>query len=454
MHRGGTSAVTEALASLGVALGDRLHPPREDNPHGFFEDQDCWAINEQLLQYLGSAWDRLVPEWKFIESDATIGALRVQAAQLIVAKKLEHGRLWGFKDPRTARLLAFWQQVIRSCGFAPSYLIAIRNPLSVALSLQKRDQMPAEKCYLLWIQHVLPAILDTEESPRVLVDYDLLVQDPAGQLSRIAKVLNIDAPPEVAPGACVREILDPQLRHSIFAPSDLRLDFRVPEDVVTAYDMLTRIARDEIAIDDRRILEHFAALRSRLNSCFSIFQYLDKLADDKIAFSNTLAERDTQMSALRGAALESEAQITQLRRSASEKVTEIGALDGSRSENSLLIVSLNHAVAEQAKHLESFDKTVTSQAGQIASLKEIIAQYDESQGASNRSLAEKNAQLASLNQTLVERDNRDRALEGSLAGLMQEISALKAADAALKNSLSWRITAPLRYVFGLLLRRS
>lgn len=453
MHRGGTSAVTEALTSLGVALGDRLHAAREDNRRGFFEDRDCWAINEQLLQYLGSSWDRLAPEWRFTEPDATVGALKVQAAQLIRAKRLQHGPLWGFKDPRTSRLLGFWRQVIQSCGLVPSYVIAIRNPLSVALSLEKRDQIPAEKSYLLWLQHILPAVLDTVGSPRVVVDYDLLVDNPVEQLSRIEKALDIHVT-GAATEACVHEILDHHLRHSEFAPPSLRLDSRVPEDLAAAYDTLARIARDQVAIDERGGLEQFAALNSRLKSYFSVFEYIDKSLDDKVLFCNTLAGRDVQVSALNKAALESEAQIAQLGQAASEKAAEIDALKRSAAEKSAQIVSLSEALAEQARHVESLNKTVTSQAGQMASLKERIARYEQSQAAWDKSLAERTARLAVLNQTLAEQDHRVRVLDRNRAGLMQEISALKTANVALKNSLSWRITAPLRYVFSLLLRRT
>ena len=54
MHRSGTSAVTRGLTVLGVELGDRLMPPKENiNDRGFFEDIDINAINVRYIALSG-----------------------------------------------------------------------------------------------------------------------------------------------------------------------------------------------------------------------------------------------------------------------------------------------------------------------------------------------------------------------------------------------------------------
>jgi hypothetical protein len=47
MHRSGTSALTRGLSTLGVGLGDTLHPAGSDNPTGFWEDRDIIAFNNK-----------------------------------------------------------------------------------------------------------------------------------------------------------------------------------------------------------------------------------------------------------------------------------------------------------------------------------------------------------------------------------------------------------------------
>ena len=58
---------------------------------------------------------------------------------------------FGFKNPRMARLLPFWQAVFNELDISPSYVIAIRNPKGVAQSLQKRAGFDFEKSYYLWL---------------------------------------------------------------------------------------------------------------------------------------------------------------------------------------------------------------------------------------------------------------------------------------------------------------
>ncbi|MDP3694872.1 MAG: hypothetical protein Q8R42_02015, partial [Desulfocapsaceae bacterium] len=172
MHRSGTSAITRSLSMLGVNLGDALHPAGFDNPKGFWENRECIAINEELLRHFNSAYDCLDLRFESVVDDSFIRALKDRAIQLINRYLDESDGLWGFKDPRTCRLLSFWRDVFQSIKCDVCFVIVLRNPVSVVASLTKREQLPEEKSYLLWLQHVLPAVMNTEGQKRVVVDYD------------------------------------------------------------------------------------------------------------------------------------------------------------------------------------------------------------------------------------------------------------------------------------------
>src|SRR3954465_4346966 len=68
MHRSGTSAITAAVAALGVPLGvpnDRM-APREENAEGFHESVRITTFNELVLRRMGGRWDappRLPAGW-------------------------------------------------------------------------------------------------------------------------------------------------------------------------------------------------------------------------------------------------------------------------------------------------------------------------------------------------------------------------------------------------------
>ena len=157
MHRSGTSAIARGLQVLRVPLGDRLMPPNAlDNPTGFWEDLDLYALNIEMLNAIGSDWDRLSAIGKDEVEALRKSGFFLRGAELLRAKMGARPR-FGFKDPRVAKLLPFWKRVFAHCRYDASYVLSLRHPMSVARSLEKRDGFAAEKSYLLWLDHVLEA---------------------------------------------------------------------------------------------------------------------------------------------------------------------------------------------------------------------------------------------------------------------------------------------------------
>ena len=140
MHRSGTSAVTRSLRALHVELGDRLMPPLVgNNPTGFWEDIEINALNIEMLRTIEDDWHHLSPiRPQHIVTLRKAGFLG-RAADLLETK-LRDRSIFGFKDPRTAKLLPFWKLVFERFKFEVKYVLAIRHPLSVVKSLAKRDR--------------------------------------------------------------------------------------------------------------------------------------------------------------------------------------------------------------------------------------------------------------------------------------------------------------------------
>ena len=136
--------------------------------------------------------------------------------------------LWGFKDPRTIRLLPFWHSVLHRLEVDECYLVMIRNPRSVATSLLQRQGMDARTAHLLWLAYMVPNLSTVASRPFIVTDYDLVMADPRRQLERIARGLNIPLNDSSKAGIeqFAGNFLDPNLRHSFFDPSDFET---VPE---------------------------------------------------------------------------------------------------------------------------------------------------------------------------------------------------------------------------------
>lgn len=325
MHRSGTSAIARGIQALGVDLNNRLMPPvPSNNEKGFFEDIEINRLNDGLLNILNCNWHALsiIPPSAFEQEN--LEPFKLRAIELMRDKIGD--QIFGFKDPRTSRLLPFWRVVFNHLNVSPSYIIAIRHPMSVMQSLKRRDGYDNEKSYYLWLEHILPTILETADAKRVVVDYDLLMADPQAQLERILIALGL---PFISGSSDVKdyisEFLDETLRHTQYKIEDLDFDPTVPLDVINAYKLLKQLARDEINIDGHEVMEIFGQLNYRLQSLSPALNYMTRLErkmterDGQIANLNqTLSERDNQIADLNQTLSEHDGQITNLKQAVAE----------------------------------------------------------------------------------------------------------------------------------------
>jgi hypothetical protein len=127
MHRSGTSALARGVQALGVYLGTTFLSTRPDNPTGYWEDRNICELNERLLAAFGLKWTdvSLLEDTRWREP--AVESLRQEAVEYLRTQFMGH-RLWGFKDPRTVRVLPFWESVLQSLGVDVCYLVVIRIP--------------------------------------------------------------------------------------------------------------------------------------------------------------------------------------------------------------------------------------------------------------------------------------------------------------------------------------
>lgn len=246
MHRSGTSAIARGLKALSVYLGDNLLGAQPDNPTGYWEDKTIVEINQRALEILGLKWD----DDSLIECERfehyRIRLLKIRAVHYLKSAFMPQP-LWGFKDPRTIRLLPLWLHVLRDCGARDAYLVAIRNPLSVAASLFRRQEINAAKAQRLWLAHMVPFLRELRGKRFIVVDYDRLMLEPRLELERIASNLGLPSLAKTASGIeRYADFLDENLRHSVFSPDDF--DATAAEGLLarSAYTLLYELATDRI----------------------------------------------------------------------------------------------------------------------------------------------------------------------------------------------------------------
>lgn len=293
MHRSGTSAVARSLQVMGANLGDRLiQPIKDQNDKGFWEDSDLNSLNDEMLNALNSGWHFLSPIQPIDVEKLRRNGYLVRAVEML-REKTSGLPIFGFKDPRVAKLLLFWKEAFAESGLNVSYVLAIRHPLSVSKSLTKRNGFDAEKNHLLWLDHVISSLVGTIGENRVLIDYDDLMQTPDSELAMAAKALGLTID-KAELESFKSEFLDNQLRHAVHQPNDLLFDETIPPLVRDIYPELLRVARSKQQLDSRA----FTHKTQQWNSEFARMLPALSLADKLTKRINALDEKEQTLKAL------------------------------------------------------------------------------------------------------------------------------------------------------------
>jgi hypothetical protein len=233
MHRSGTSAVAGVISGLGAASPKTPLVPQDDNPRGFFESATLVAAHNDLLASAASRWDdwrQFDPLWfRTRESEE-----HRQKIRMLLVEEFGGEPLICIKDPRICRFVPFVCAILAEMNYRPVAVLPVRNPLEVALSLQRRDNIALSTSVLLWLRHVLDAEFYSRHMPRCFLSYEDLLTDWRRQMERVAETTGISWPDRSGLSASrIDDFLSADLRHE-----------RFPFDAATDHPAVVPLARD------------------------------------------------------------------------------------------------------------------------------------------------------------------------------------------------------------------
>ncbi|MCB9481222.1 MAG: hypothetical protein H6681_04825 [Desulfobacteraceae bacterium] len=236
MHRSGTSAITKSLEVLGVSLGDNLLPPAEDNIKGFFEDREIVDFNDKILSAAGMTW---LSCWEFpqILMEAGEGKELRHQAKKIVLKKTEETSLWGIKDPRLCILLFFWKEIFQELNIKTSYIFALRNPIDVCKSLEKRNNFDFFMGQILWLIYNFNAIRILKNTDICFAQYDNFLSNPDYYLDLFSRKFDLPSDSDKLE-EFKKDFIDKNLRHSSSSSEDLNNNSEVIPFIKFFYEIL------------------------------------------------------------------------------------------------------------------------------------------------------------------------------------------------------------------------
>ena len=227
-HRSGTSMLTRLLHACGLHLGpdSELMPAQADNPDGFWEHLGFVALNDEVLNELGGAWD-LPPKADENFKHSRLDPLSTKAQLLI--EGFDSACVWGWKDPRNSLTLPFWQDLLPRL----KTLIVVRNPLEVAYSMRERNGTSYSFGLRLWEIYNRRAIEASNEQQRLVTHYDLFFENAKTELRRIAQFIGL---PDAKVGDAAT-LVATRRRHTHFTIDQL-IDANVAAEVIELYHAL------------------------------------------------------------------------------------------------------------------------------------------------------------------------------------------------------------------------
>jgi hypothetical protein len=190
MHRSGTSLASGLLAECGVHFGseEELISPNQENPKGFWERRDVRQLNDTLLHSMQCDWsevsgldDRHVPEdvVEYFNS-----AARAVLEQL--SSQADHG-VYGLKEPRLCLLLDHWKPFLGDEVFC---VLVHRDPAEIALSLERRNEIPVPVSHYLTEQYLGRAIQVAGRYPYAIVSFADLVRRPSQEMRKVLAAMS------------------------------------------------------------------------------------------------------------------------------------------------------------------------------------------------------------------------------------------------------------------------
>lgn len=480
MHRSGTSALTGVLSLLGCAMPQSLIPPNENNPKGYFESLKIYSLNDELLATKGSSWDdwRPLPARWYTTNDVAV--LKAKAAATLTAEFGSNGLL-ALKDPRICRLLPFWRKVWKAAGLRVRFVCVHRNPYEVAASLAHREGWPEAVGQLLWLRHVLEAEVSSRGKTRTFVSYDMLMRDWRGTAESIARALKVQWPKSIEIAATeVERFLSADLRHFNSTRIERNIHDQLRGWVQIVWEILDRWAETSESKKDYKTLDRVKAAFDGAAPTFDLFaQMVDDLArrtadlNDQLAGSQVTASRlAADKSDLEQRLHQIESALHQRSHEADEVHQENQKQAKALEESSTAIRQLqddNALLREQRSYADRQLRMMTHYAirdmrlrlanklypaipDDVAGLamernnsEEILTAFEKARDFATASLAERNELFTKISR-LEEEQNTSRELQMERDTLMARIANLELTEAALRNSTSWRLTAPFRNV--------
>ncbi len=444
MHRSGTSLCSQILSALGVDMADDI-APHASNPTGQWERREIVDLHDRILDHFNRGFYTPYHDFSLPVAwwaDPRVSDIRREMVGFLTARMGQAP--FGFKDPRTARLMPMWHQMFSELELEPKIISCLRNPAQVARSLHARDGIDTEIGELRWFAYVVDSFRYTKNCDICVVEYENWFEDPAANLKKLRDFIGPSwLERELDTEALVSSIIDDELRHDDREHRHARhplirsvygLARRADRDPA-ARDQLLAIAAQYVSFDQmqRALQRSFernterALLVAPLEQEAAALQARVDERDAALAIANHRAEESaTHAAAIAARAQAALAEIDRHRIAVGEltrqrDAAQFAAAEAVHAEINRLRESLAAADLEARQRGAELDNA----GGELAALRETLAAAEVEARQRGAELDNAGRELAALRETLAaaEAEARERGAELDNAG--RELATLR-----------------------------
>ena len=168
-------------------------------------------FNDDLLVLFGADW-RSAARLDVDTLPASLHERMQQRAATWVARMAQQGH-WVGTDPRLCCTAGFWLRVL------PEALIVlcVRHPEAAVTAMMQRQSCPfpdPESALAAWRRSFYGAVLDTAGRPRLVLEYDHVLTDPAGATARLVAFCRAHMPDYTPPADMPEQIAQQRACHT------------------------------------------------------------------------------------------------------------------------------------------------------------------------------------------------------------------------------------------------
>jgi len=438
MHRSGTSALGGVVSMLGAAAPKTLLPANGGNPRGYWESLPLERANNDLLASAGSRWDdwrALNPQW----IDSEVAKHFRRRIIEIIADEFASEPLFFIKDPRMCRLVPLMLSILSELNVSPVAFLPLRNPLEVAHSLKRRDEIPLPKSLLLWLRHVLDAEHHSRNIPRYFLPHEELLVDWRFHMNRAAEKTGVVWPARSASSdATIEQFLTMDLHRERSTLEDIRTHPNITSLVRATYDALSTIAAGG---ESRELLRELDLLRAKFDEGCELFGAA--VAAEELALGQLRVELGTrvaEVATLRQdnlkSAADSEQQSLHIRDLEGERDRLAAVHSALIAERDGLVREKSSAIGERDALARAHSDLVAEHIALVAAHADLNAERDALARPHSELVAERDALARAHGDLVAERD----ALARAHSDLVAERDALAQTHTDLiaeRDALAW-----------------